>query len=407
MGGNGHYAGNVANTLNASDRPEFTGAGYKVVAQWRDINNKPIAPHLFNGGGQMQTVNAPVIPVGALLDSWNSGAGAYGGANIGPAPSLVYPSTMPSLTVPNGLPETHGGNPNFIHCLNDFYVEAGAHIVVQPGSRLTLWVEDDIDIGFNAQINMSGLQPSRCLIYHPHAEVILFNQSGDLCGHVVSPLGLMHLKQNDHFYGTFTGKDLVLDANSGMHWDGIPTTVCGSNLADTAGAAGVLSTAAISSASSFEQWYSDVLGVNLSAKHTIELVKDPSGIYECLDDEFFPVDNILFGNQGQAHNYFFTYALRTTFVHEACHAEPRFFEFQGADDAWLFINGELAMDLGGVIPNTLQHVQLDRLGLSDGQTCTFEFFFAQRQTALSIFRMRTNVPLESVTSYDTVSASVD
>jgi fibro-slime domain-containing protein len=98
-------------------------------------------------------------------------------------------------------------------------------------------------------------------------------------------------------------------------------------------------------------------------------------------------------------------AIRTTFVHDQC--ANGFFEFQGADDAWLFINGKLAMDLGGVVPNVVQHVPIDRLELTDGETCTFEFFYAQRQGANCSFNMRTNLPLESVVSYETVSAGAD
>src|SRR5689334_9056849 len=45
--GNGHYANNIGYTLGADDRPVFTGAGFKVSAQWHDKNSRQIAPHLF------------------------------------------------------------------------------------------------------------------------------------------------------------------------------------------------------------------------------------------------------------------------------------------------------------------------------------------------------------------------
>ena len=54
--GYGHFAGNVALTLDADGKPVFTGEGFRVVSPWRDAAGRAIAPHLFNmcglpGGG--------------------------------------------------------------------------------------------------------------------------------------------------------------------------------------------------------------------------------------------------------------------------------------------------------------------------------------------------------------------
>ena len=66
------------------------------------------------------------------------------------------------------------------------------------------------------------------------------------------------------------------------------------------------------------------------------------------------------------------------------------------------------MDLGGVAANTIQYIDLDRLSrLQDGQTYRFQFFYAQRQRAQAVFRLRTNLLLATGELSGTTTAGFD
>ena len=66
----------------------------------------------------------------------------------------------------------------------------------------------------------------------------------------------------------------------------------------------------------------------------------------------------------------------------------------------------MAIDLGGIMPGTDQHVDLDRLGLVDGEMYAMQFFYAHRNPTQAMFRVRTNVPLIG-TEAESVNASFD
>ena len=71
---------------------------------------------------------------------------------------------------------------------------------------------------------------------------------------------------------------------------------CGVNFNDSAGVKGAVSSGGIKSAASFEQWYRDDLGVNLSDFHTIVLTRDHDGVYTYSTSDFHPIDGRLLGN---------------------------------------------------------------------------------------------------------------
>src|SRR6185503_17415928 len=68
---------------------------------------------------------------------------------------------------------------------------------------------------------------------------------------------------------------------------------CGRAVNDLAGIKGPLSTGGITSASTFDQWFRDSLGVNLSDYHTITLTRNRDSVYEYSTDRFYPIDGEL------------------------------------------------------------------------------------------------------------------
>lgn len=148
----------------------------------------------------------------------------------------------------------------------------------------------------------------------------------------------------------------------------------------------------IQSEASFDQWYTDVAGINQSESYTITLdntiTADPN-VYSYSSTSFFPIDNQLFGNEGNGHNYHFTYELHSDFTYQGGET----FAFTGDDDMWVFINDRLVVDLGGIHPAATGFVALNNLGLTTGQTYDFDLYFAERHTTESNFQIDTSINL--------------
>jgi fibro-slime domain-containing protein len=155
--------------------------------------------------------------------------------------------------------------------------------------------------------------------------------------------------------------------------------------------AGNPNTPTTTGAANFNQWYNDVDGVNQTFNVPIELLEIQPGLYEYSNNMFFPIDDLGWGNEGNNHNFHFTLEMHTNFLYEG----GEVFSFEGDDDLWVFVNGKLGINLGGVHGPQAGSINMDMqagsLGIEIGEVYALDFFFAERHTTQSNFKITTTI----------------
>ncbi|NLG16627.1 MAG: fibro-slime domain-containing protein [Fibrobacter sp.] len=143
----------------------------------------------------------------------------------------------------------------------------------------------------------------------------------------------------------------------------------------------------------------DTAFINTVIPDSLPFLHQGDGVYTFVRNgrngtsEFFWIDERGFGEEPakQGHNFAFTMELHNTFTY----TQGLKFNFTGDDDVWAYINGRLAMDLGGIHTSQTGEIDLDEIaaeyGLVEGGRYAFDFFYAERHTSNSTIQVSTNL----------------
>ncbi|MGD9789418.1 MAG: hypothetical protein AB7Q00_05920 [Phycisphaerales bacterium] len=430
MSGARPTAGNVSTTLDGTGAPVYTGGGKVVDSPARDSKGRTIPPGAvkahavssFSISGDRVVANEPMAAKITVI-----GSELYSG-------NLIYPVTTQILA--NGStfepfgPYNSPTTGNVDDKNNPRYTVLP--VMIQPGSYVAVngksWEPvsgnqaSTVDSGWKTLMEANSSAGSAQVIALRNGDTVptvagFGSQTSvaTMLSTTMDASGKIKLKDNQVVYlfelytsnqsnSAFDLQDLVVLVELASDPSYFNTTTTGTTggclaLSDTAARLGSANSGSITSSNSFSQWFTNVSGQNLAAKHTLKMMLDPAtGVYSYSTPDLHPIDDMLYGNMGAAHNRGFTMVIDAEMDCKACGGQ--FIEVAGDGDAWLFVDGKLVMDMGTTSGSGSggQYLEFDRLELGD-KTVRVQLFYAQRGDSAA-FTLRTNVHLRSAKSVD-------
>ena len=300
------------------------------------------------GAGQ----GSSIAVAGAASNAGSGGADAI--IDLGHAGSLAQGGSV-MLNVPDEL--------------------AGSPSTSDPGEEP---YPDTLPAGFTAADKFGGYRVGDAITAGSGAPTDVLDADADGCGTTILAVIRDFKRDDKNFEGPKIGDDRNLV---------LPTL--GADRKPVFAASGPTDT--VREPAQFADWYRTVDGLNKAFK--LELWFGPNaGVSSFQSTEFFPLDGMGWeeGVTGY-HNYYFTTEIHTRFKYEGGES----FKFTGDDDVWVFINNQLAIDLGGVHGAQNASIDIDarasELGLEKGKVYPFDMFQNERHTGESNFRADTTL----------------
>lgn len=135
----------------------------------------------------------------------------------------------------------------------------------------------------------------------------------------------------------------------------------------------------------FNTWYTKPTD---QTPFSLQLTRNASGGYTYTNNAFLPIDNRLLGNEGRSNNFHFTYQV-SAFVNYVQGAGQSI-TLRADDDAWLYLDRKLGIDLGGEHSAASKTVNLDTFfaGRASG-TYAFDLYYAERHTGEAVLSLDT------------------